>query len=80
MRLKLRLLHCTQKKKKKKKMSARGNNEVKDLLWKLPVLKSDDFGKMGPAFGVGAGCGVGFGVGLLGGTIFFFGFSSKPLI
>ncbi|CAL0303533.1 unnamed protein product [Lupinus luteus] len=40
----------------------------KGLVWKLPVLISKDFGKLGPAFGFGAGCGLGFGVGLLGGV------------
>ncbi|OIV98948.1 hypothetical protein TanjilG_07383 [Lupinus angustifolius] len=40
----------------------------KGLLWKLPVIKSSDFGKLGPAFGFGAGCGLGFGVGILGGV------------
>ena len=54
-------------------MSGRDDPEEKGLLWKLPVIKSRDLGKLGPAFGVGAGCGVGFGVGLLGGT-----FSSQP--
>lgn len=42
----------------------------KSLLWKLPVVKSDQFGKVGPAFGIGAGCGLGFGLGLLGGSFF----------
>ncbi|OIW07883.1 hypothetical protein TanjilG_19984 [Lupinus angustifolius] len=40
----------------------------KGLLWKLPVLISKDFGKLGPAFRFGAGCSLGFGVGLLGGV------------
>ncbi|CAL0328662.1 unnamed protein product [Lupinus luteus] len=40
----------------------------KGLLWNLPVIKSNDFGKLGPAFGFGAGCGLGFGVGILGGV------------
>ncbi|RDX69379.1 hypothetical protein CR513_51514 [Mucuna pruriens] len=43
-------------------------DENKGLLWKLPVVKSDQFGKVGPAFGLGAGCGLGFGLGLLGGV------------
>ncbi|KAJ7975561.1 glycine-rich protein [Quillaja saponaria] len=51
-------------------MSGRDKDEEKGLLWKLPVLKTRNLGKMGPAFGVGAGCGVGFGVGLLGGAGF----------
>lgn len=42
-------------------------SEEKGLLWKLPVVKSADFGKLGPGFALGAGCGLGFGVGLLGG-------------
>ncbi|XP_061339010.1 uncharacterized protein LOC133285747 [Gastrolobium bilobum] len=42
----------------------------KGLLWKLPVINSNDFGKLGPAFALGAGCGVGIGVGLLGGVGF----------
>ncbi|TKY45037.1 Cadmium-induced protein AS8 [Spatholobus suberectus] len=45
-------------------------DEDKGLLWKLPVVKSDHFGKVGPAFGIGAGCGLGFGIGLLGGVGF----------
>ncbi|XP_059631071.1 protein TRIGALACTOSYLDIACYLGLYCEROL 5, chloroplastic [Cornus florida] len=52
----------------------RGRNgrdeEEKGLLWKLPVLQSNQLGKLGPAFGFGAGCGVGLGVGLIGGTGF----------
>ncbi|CAO2834432.1 unnamed protein product [Amaranthus hypochondriacus] len=43
------------------------NDADKGLLWKLPVIKTSQFGKIGPAFGVGAGCGFGFGLGLLGG-------------
>ncbi|XP_078181825.1 uncharacterized protein LOC144575526 isoform X2 [Carex rostrata] len=39
------------------------------LLWRLlPVLKSRDLGKLGPAFGCGIGCGAGIGVGLIGGV------------
>ncbi|XP_027359613.1 ATP-dependent RNA helicase glh-2 [Abrus precatorius] len=45
-------------------------DDDKGLLWKLPVLRSDGIGKVGPAFGVGAGCGLGFGLGLLGGVGF----------
>ncbi|XP_015889518.1 uncharacterized protein LOC107424277 [Ziziphus jujuba] len=44
--------------------------DEKGLIWKLPVVKSKHLGKVGPAFGIGAGCGVGFGVGLLGGAGF----------
>lgn len=47
------------------------NDADKGLLWKLPVIKTSQFGKIGPAFGVGAGCGFGFGLGLLGGFPFF---------
>lgn len=52
-------------------MSTNGRNaEEKGLLWKLPPLKSNQLGKLGPAFGIGAGCGVGFAFGLLGGAGF----------
>lgn len=44
-----------------------GGGEEKGLLWRLPVLKAKDLGKVGPGIGFGAGCGVGFGVGLVGG-------------
>ncbi|KAI3773686.1 hypothetical protein L1987_48216 [Smallanthus sonchifolius] len=44
------------------------DDDDKGLLWKLPVLYSNKLGKLGPAFGLGAGCGVGFGVGLIGGA------------
>ncbi|XP_057793861.1 uncharacterized protein LOC131010377 [Salvia miltiorrhiza] len=44
--------------------------EEKGLLWKLPPLKSNQLGKLGPAFGIGAGCGFGFAFGLLGGAGF----------
>ncbi|XP_004512593.1 uncharacterized protein [Cicer arietinum] len=44
------------------------SDDDKGLLWKLPVVKSNNFGKVGPAFGFGAGCGFGFGLGLLGGV------------
>ncbi|PIN01570.1 RNA helicase [Handroanthus impetiginosus] len=50
-------------------MSGRDEDE-KGLLWKLPALKSGQFGKLGPAFGIGAGCGFGFAIGLVGGTGF----------
>ncbi|KDP37800.1 hypothetical protein JCGZ_06702 [Jatropha curcas] len=40
----------------------------KGLLWKLPEVRFKELGKVGPAFGLGAGCGVGFGVGLVGGV------------
>ncbi|KAL6268891.1 hypothetical protein ACE6H2_025802 [Prunus campanulata] len=48
----------------------RDEEEGKGLLWKLPVIKTPQLGKVGPAFGVGVGCGLGFGVGLLGGLGF----------
>lgn len=47
--------------------------EGKGILWKLPVVKNKDLGKLGPGFGAGVGCGVGFGVGLSGGLCFGFG-------
>ncbi|GLU16317.1 hypothetical protein SLE2022_327560 [Rubroshorea leprosula] len=40
------------------------------LIWKLPHVKIKELGKVGPAFGLGAGCGVGFGLGLFGGVGF----------
>ncbi|KAL3845737.1 hypothetical protein ACJIZ3_003140 [Penstemon smallii] len=50
-------------------MSSR-DEEDKGLLWKLPAVKSRQLGKLGPAFGIGAGCGFGFAIGLIGGTGF----------
>jgi hypothetical protein len=48
------------------------NNDIdKGLLWKLPVVKFSNYGKVGPGFGFGAGCGLGFGIGFLGGTLKF---------
>ncbi|WOL14294.1 hypothetical protein Cni_G23074 [Canna indica] len=47
---------------------SRVEEKQKGLLWKLPVVKTEDLGKLGPAFGLGIGCGVGVGVGLFGGT------------
>ncbi|KAJ6291737.1 hypothetical protein OIU76_023760 [Salix suchowensis] len=46
----------------------KSGEEEKGLLWKLPEVRFKEFGKVGPAFGFGAGCGVGFGVGLVGGV------------
>ncbi|KAG8378572.1 hypothetical protein BUALT_Bualt08G0150800 [Buddleja alternifolia] len=46
------------------------DEEEKGLLWKLPAVKYKQLGKLGPAFGVGAGCGFGFAIGLIGGTGF----------
>ncbi|GAA0162294.1 hypothetical protein LIER_18417 [Lithospermum erythrorhizon] len=49
----------------------RDSDEEKGLLWsKLPVLKSNNLGRLGPAIGIGAGCGFGFALGLIGGTGF----------
>ncbi|KAM0940165.1 hypothetical protein DsansV1_C19g0161021 [Dioscorea sansibarensis] len=45
-----------------------GDDDDRGLLWRLPVVKTQDLGKLGPAFGIGAGCGVGFGFGLFGGA------------
>ncbi|KAG0485118.1 hypothetical protein HPP92_009197 [Vanilla planifolia] len=44
------------------------NGGNKGLLWRLPVVKSKDLGKLGPGIGFGAGCGVGVGFGLFGGA------------
>ncbi|KAK8970896.1 hypothetical protein KSP40_PGU011475 [Platanthera guangdongensis] len=44
----------------------RDNGGNKGLLWRLPVVKSKEIGKLGPGIGFGAGCGVGLGVGLFG--------------
>lgn len=46
------------------------DDDDRGFLWRLPVVKSKQLGKLGPGFGVGVGCGVGFGVGLLGGEVF----------
>ncbi|XP_022773584.1 uncharacterized protein LOC111315816 isoform X2 [Durio zibethinus] len=45
-------------------------NGDRGLIWRLPHLKLKDVGKVGPAFGLGAGCGLGFGLGLIGGAGF----------
>lgn len=57
-------IQTSRRNEKERKMN---NDDERGLLWKLPVVKSSNFGKVGPAFGVGAGCGLGFGIGLLGG-------------
>ncbi|KAK1310747.1 hypothetical protein QJS10_CPA08g00944 [Acorus calamus] len=44
------------------------DTDDKGLLWRLPVAKTKNIGKIGPGFGYGAGCGVGFGLGLVGGA------------
>eukprot|EP00250_Pteridium_aquilinum_P005273 c15392_g1_i1 orf=134-535(+) len=46
----------------------------KGVLWRLPVLRTPDLGKLGPGFGYGVGCGVGLGAGLIGGAGIGFGF------
>ncbi|XP_058097535.1 uncharacterized protein LOC131242722 [Magnolia sinica] len=43
-------------------------DDERGLIWRLPVLKLKELGKLGPALGYGAGCGFGVGVGLLGGV------------
>lgn len=42
--------------------------------FKLPVVTSPDWGKLGPGLGYGIGCGVGIGVGIVGGAGFGWGF------
>ncbi|XP_066307782.1 uncharacterized protein [Miscanthus floridulus] len=49
------------------------------LVWSLPVARSDVLGKLGPAFGIGAGCGVGVGFGLIGGAGIGAGFPGLQL-
>jgi hypothetical protein len=63
-------LYISERKKEKKKSSKMMNND-KGFLWKLPVVKFSNYGKVGPGFGFGAGCGLGFGIGFLGGTLIF---------
>lgn len=47
------------------------DDENRGVLWKLlPPMKSSQLGKIGPAFGIGAGCGFGLAIGLIGGTGF----------
>ncbi|XP_026435315.1 uncharacterized protein LOC113333040 isoform X1 [Papaver somniferum] len=46
----------------------RRDNDDKGLLWKLPVIKTNELGKLGPAFGIGVGFGLGVGIGFLGGV------------
>ncbi|OEL35189.1 hypothetical protein BAE44_0003794 [Dichanthelium oligosanthes] len=48
-------------------------------LWSLPVARSDVLGKLGPAFGIGAGCGVGVCFGLIGGAGIGAGFPGLQL-
>ncbi|PHU28407.1 hypothetical protein BC332_00500 [Capsicum chinense] len=54
-------------------------DEEKGFLWKLPVIKSKQLGKIGPGFGLGVGCGFGVGIGLIGGTGFGVGFPGLQL-
>ncbi|EFJ27311.1 hypothetical protein SELMODRAFT_412375 [Selaginella moellendorffii] len=56
------------------------------LLWKLPLVKSSEWGKLGPAFGAGVGCGVGVGAGIIGACsvgwmtpLVFYGLSRRPI-
>ncbi|KAH7282387.1 hypothetical protein KP509_35G028200 [Ceratopteris richardii] len=46
----------------------------KGLLWRLPVVRTPELGKLGPGFGYGIGCGAGLGVGIIGGAGLGFGF------
>ncbi|XP_026446799.1 uncharacterized protein LOC113347369 isoform X1 [Papaver somniferum] len=55
-------------------------NNAKGFLWKLPVFKTKELGKLGPAFGLGVGCGVGFGVGFLGAGIRIGHFRKCPIV
>ncbi|KAL8130262.1 hypothetical protein V2J09_019417 [Rumex salicifolius] len=54
-------------------MNDRGNRDFTDdsgkgLIWRLPELRTNRLGKIGPAFAYGIGCGTGFGFGLIGGA------------
>jgi hypothetical protein len=49
-----------------------GKDESKGFWWRLPVIESTDWGKLGPGFGFGIGCGVGLGAGFVGGTFSIF--------
>ncbi|KAJ8484228.1 hypothetical protein OPV22_016713 [Ensete ventricosum] len=49
-------------------MVGRRSKPAKGFVWKLPVVKTDDLGKLGPGLSFGAGCGVGVGIGLFGGA------------
>ncbi|RWW64611.1 hypothetical protein BHE74_00028147 [Ensete ventricosum] len=51
-------------------MVGRRSKPAKGFVWKLPVVKTDDLGKLGPGagfpglrFGIGAGAGCGIGLG-----------------
>uniref|UniRef100_A0A0E0CB94 Uncharacterized protein n=1 Tax=Oryza meridionalis TaxID=40149 RepID=A0A0E0CB94_9ORYZ len=47
--------------------------------WGLPVVRSEALGKLGPSFGIGAGCGVGVCFGLIGGAGIGAGFPGLQL-
>ncbi|KAJ7516963.1 hypothetical protein O6H91_21G006600 [Diphasiastrum complanatum] len=52
---------------------------LKGLVWRLPVVETADWGKLGPGFGYGLGCGVGVGAGVIGGAGLGFGFPGLQL-
>jgi hypothetical protein len=43
------------------------DDSKRGLAWKLPLVKSKELGKIGPAMGYGIGCGFGLGAGIIGG-------------
>ncbi|RRT56609.1 hypothetical protein B296_00028440 [Ensete ventricosum] len=47
-------------------MVGRRSKPAKGFAWKLPVVKTEDLGKLGPGLSFGAGCGVGVGAGFPG--------------
>ncbi|KAG6541973.1 hypothetical protein Mapa_016610 [Marchantia paleacea] len=52
----------------------RDDGSQKGFLWRLPVIESSEWGKLGPAFGYGIGCGFGVGAGIVGGAGIGLGF------
>jgi hypothetical protein len=44
------------------------DDSKRGLAWKLPLVKSKELGKIGPAMGYGIGCGFGLGAGIIGGA------------
>ncbi|EOY16964.1 PREDICTED: uncharacterized protein LOC18592786 [Theobroma cacao] len=56
--------------RRRRREAATVQDGERGLIWKLPRLKLQDVGKVGPAFGLGAGCGLGLGLGLIGGAGF----------
>ncbi|KAM1655312.1 hypothetical protein ACFX1Q_008206 [Malus domestica] len=52
----------------------------KGLSWKLPVLGTQQLGKVGPAFGLGTSCDLGFDIGLLGCARFGPGISGLQVV